>query len=420
VYPFLNILYPAVQHFCSKLPNSARNLVIKQVRLNQIPTPAALNYLVGMGAESAISREREVKSVKAISVSAGGEGVPATETQTSKESRIEPQRIQLQDSLPLLKGLTVVGDERSNSITLIGLPKQVEVAMAQLTRLDVRRRQVAINVRVIDINLTNTTQIGTSFSFGVGDTRYVNQGGIAVINFGSSSPATTSLSGSSNTIGTQAVGAGNQSSFDFSKRFLGQVQAAVTSGNAKILTDPTVIVQEGQAAVVNLTADVITNVIVQTTASTGSTQTNTTFEKGKSGLILPIKVDRIDDNGFVELSVAPSISRPDSNVTVTTDGDSNSITLLTERKLESGQILLKDGQTLVLSGIIQDSDRVTITKTPILGDIPLLGSLFRSTNKQNQRQEVIVLLTPRVIDVSNPNFGYNYISEPKAEKNNSY
>jgi type IV pilus assembly protein PilQ len=408
----------------SKLPKSARELVIRQLRLNQIPVISALNFLVGMGAESAVSRDRPTVSVSAKSLSSSGEAASTSPTNldttnAKADAKIEPLRVQLQDSVPILRGIEVLGDERSNSITLIGGSKQVAVAVAQLARLDVRRRQVAINVRVIDVNLANTSQFGTSFSFGVGNSRFVNQGGIAVLNFGSSAPASTSLSTSSGSaIGSQAVGASSGSAFDFGKNFLLQVQASVVNGSAKILTDPTVVVQEGQMGTVSLTSDVITNVIIQTTASTGSTQTTTTFEKGKSGLILPIKVDRIDDNGFIELSVAPSISQPASTQTVQdSSGNSNSITLLSERRLESGQILIRDGQTLILSGIIQDSDKVSVTKVPILGDIPLLGALFRSTDKQHQRQEVIVLLTPQVVDNSeHSTFGYNYSPGSEARQ----
>ena len=68
---------------------------------------------------------------------------------------------------------------------------------------------------------------------------------------------------------------------------------------------------------------------------------------------------------------------------------------------------MRDSQTLILSGIIQDQERTTVTKVPILGDIPLLGSLFRSSNKTNERAEVIVLLTPEIIDEQS-GFGYNY------------
>jgi type IV pilus assembly protein PilQ len=59
---------------------------------------------------------------------------------------------------------------------------------------------------------------------------------------------------------------------------------------------------------------------------------------------------------------------------------------------------MRDGQTLILSGIIQDQERTNVSKVPILGDIPLLGSLFRSTEKDNERAEVIVLLTPEIVE----------------------
>jgi type IV pilus assembly protein PilQ len=72
--------------------------------------------------------------------------------------------------------------------------------------------------------------------------------------------------------------------------------------------------------------------------------------------------------------------------------------LLSEQSLNSGLIRLKDSQTLILTGIIQDSDRISVSKVPILGDIPIIGAFFRSTERTNQRQEVIVILMPQIID----------------------
>jgi type IV pilus assembly protein PilQ len=93
------------------------------------------------------------------------------------------------------------------------------------------------------------------------------------------------------------------------------------------------------------------------------------------------------------------------------------ITLLSQRSLRSGLVRLRDGQTLILSGIIQESDRVTVSKVPVLGDIPLLGSLFRKTNKNNQRNEVIVLLTPQVMDDSErSSYGYDYTPSPEVRR----
>jgi type IV pilus assembly protein PilQ len=135
-----------------RLPNSSRDTVMRNLRLNQVTVDVALNFLVGLGAESAISRERQVTSVSAVPV---GQGVATTQTQTTTETRVE--RLSLEDSKyssPLLRGLQALGDQRTNSLTLIGTPKQVELAMAQLSQLDVRRRQAAVNVKIVDINLS--------------------------------------------------------------------------------------------------------------------------------------------------------------------------------------------------------------------------------------------------------------------------
>ena len=405
-----------------KLPNSARNLVVRSVRLNQASLTSAINFLVTLGAESAISRDRLVTNAVATPVGtlAGGAASTQTQTITATESRIEPQRVNYLDSTPLLRGLQISGDERTNQVTLVGEPKKVAIAIAQLAQLDVRRRQVTVNVRVVDVDLSSLDQFSASSSFGIVDnTRAVLDAGNAVINFGRTAPASTGLGTGVNTIGG-ALGAAVPitGAFNFARNFLGQLQAAVTSGNAKILTDPTLLVQEGQTATVNVTSEVVTNITQTSTASQNSTQTTITVEKGRAGLILPIKVDRIDDNGFISLSIAPSVSRIGGNQTINTPGSgANVINLLTERRLESGQVRLRDGQTLLLTGIIQDQDRATVTKVPILGDIPLLGALFRSTSRQNQRQEVVVIVTPRILDDSQQaTFGYGYAPGPTVRQ----
>lgn len=483
-----------------KLPNSTRDMVMRNLRLNQVTVGVAINFLVGLGAESAISRERQVTSVSAVAV--GNAAVPITQAQTTTETKVETQRVDFKDSNPLLRGLQALGDERTNSLTLIGPPKLVQMAMAQLTQLDIRRRQVVVNVKIIDVNLNNTQDYNTSFSFGIGNNYFSSDGGAASLNFGGSRPATSSevansvtetptitnpitgtpfldpnssvsipgttpgtvvidangnitrvanpgsgsfyqpiSPGSTNALqpgftnitpatdniitinadGTSSTTQGTlgtattalPSLYQFPKRLLSSLQAQVTNGNAKILTDPTLIVQEGQQALVNLTQEVVGNITLQTTDTSGGSRTERTIEKQKVGLTLSVKIDRIDDNGFVSLSVAPTVSAP----TASQSTGNGQIVLVSERSLTSGLIRLRDGQTLILSGIIQDQDRTSISKIPILGDLPLIGALFRSTNRSNQRNEVIVLLTPQIMDDSeNSSYGYNYNPSPEVRQ----
>lgn len=470
----------------TRLPNSTRDTVMRSLRLNQVTIAAALDFLVTLGAETAVSRERLVTSVNAVPVSGAENAV--TQTQTTTETKIEVQRVKYQDSRPLLRGLQASGDERTNSITLVGSPKLVAMAASQLTQLDVRRRQVVVNVKIIDVNLSGIEDYNSSFSFGIGNSFFVSDGGAAAFNFGGVNPPSQSDTVNSvispTIIGSQRTGApsvfpGNSTPgpfldyqtnapfgtpgdnnqvdtslpfngdflrgspnnrwfvrpnfgttdnpllpgiteideqgrityevpglFQYPDRFLASLQAQVQSGNGKILTDPTLIVQEGQEATVRLTSEVYGGIRI----------TNDVREPiiKDAGLTLAVRVDRIDDNGFVSLSVAPTVSTGAGGTAQTPDG---TITLLAARTLESGVIRLRDGQTLILSGIIQEQDRVSVSKLPILGDIPLLGSLFRRTNRTNERNEVIVLLTPQIMDDSQRSaYGYNYNPSPQVRE----
>ena len=78
---------------------------------------------------------------------------------------------------------------------------------------------------------------------------------------------------------------------------------------------------------------------------------------------------------------------------------------------------MRDGQSLILSGVIIDSDRESVSKVPILGDIPIIGALFRTSGSQNSRSEVVIIVTPRIIDDSqNATWGYTYQPGPEVQK----
>jgi len=507
----------------SKLPNSTRDIVVRNLRLNQATVPEILRVLVNLGAESAVNAE-----IKTTRVTTEVIGKEDQEKKATEDTELTAQRIRFTDSIPILRGLQVSGDVRTNTITLIGEPKLVEIAMSQIVPLDLRRRQVAVNVRIIDVNLLGTQNQNASFSFGVGNNFFVSDGGAASLNFGGVNPPTRSQTVNSlttptvipnpysqfegfidpnNPIPVPGTGVGqvvidngritqNQpggsalfprpgsgvstdpfqvgirsitqgtptvttitdvpatpptfdangnitnpgtpattqvettlgtpgtiatalpSLYQYPKRLLATLQAQVQNGNAKILTDPTLIVQEGQIADVKLTQELVGNVKREVTRGDGTSSETVTAEKTNVGLSLAVKVERIDDNGFVSLSVSPKVSSPQAPAEINLGGGtSQRIFLVSERSLTSGVVRLRDGQTLILSGIIQDQDRTTVSKLPILGDLPLIGSLFRRTERTNERREVIVLLTPQVMDDSeNSAYGYNYTPSPQVRQ----
>jgi len=423
------------------LPNSAQDVAMRSVRLNQVRANEAAGYLVILGAESATAATERTTEVVRLDggsddnqgvsrVSASVQAAPLTQTRTSERTIIKPLRHDPKDSVPILRGLQIAVDARTNSITLVGRRDLIVLASDQLSRIDSRLRQAVVNVRVIDINLLQNERLGTSFSFGIGGTRIINTGGLGVVNW-SDRGAPFSVDVADREVGlrpSSVIGEGvnvvnnvairngqNPNGFNIANDFLAQLQASVVNGNAKILTDPTLVVQEGQVANVELTEEVIGKIKSTTTTNSSAAVTTSEPEKEKAGLILGIQIDRIDDNGFVTLSVSPSLKTPVSIEGSLDDG--TLITLLNERKLSSGTIRLRDGQTLVLAGIIQDIDRSEVRKIPILGDLPLLGSLFRRTDRRNERKELVVLLTPQLLDDSNASTaGYSYTPSREAQE----
>ncbi len=464
----------------STLPLDSRNIIVRTLRLNQVRSTDAANFLSAQGAETQLPITR-------VTIQTVGQGNAARDVEI-REPDIKAIGARDGNGPLLLRGLSVLADARLNSITLVGDPRKVDIAVAFLTQLDLRRRQVAVNVKVIDVNLLGNNRNSSSFSFGINNNFFVNDNGVASLNFGGiNPPGGTALGGINarpivqNPIGTvepfydprgnlinvpltgapvrdqngnlipgssgglfvqptapitsdpSRVGistydpgsatAGGSATFalfplfQYPRRFLSALQATIETRNAKILTDPTLVVQEGETANVNITDEVLSNVTSQT-QTTGNTSTTTvTAVKDRAGLQLGVAIDRVDDNGFVSLRVNPIIRTPGLEQSLSTGANVNIIRLLGERSLQSGLIRLRDGQTLIVSGIIRDEERVTANKIPILGDLPIIGSLFRSTNKDNVRAELIVLLTPQILDDSDrSNFGYQNNISPDARQ----
>ncbi|MDB9422689.1 secretin N-terminal domain-containing protein [Microcystis aeruginosa CS-563/04] len=473
----------------AQLPQGARNLISRTLRLNQVKAVAAATFLATQGAEY----QRLVTQTEDIVDPLTGRVIGRRDIPPTLEA-LTPQNTEGSKAALLLTGLRIAADERLNSINLIGEPRQVQIATSLLTQLDARRRQVVVNVKVIDVNLLNTDSFSSSFSFGFNDGFFVQDNGAAVLNFGNMNPPSSGtvsrpgafaqpvvpifdiISGTGtaeiqpfldiqNAPFSNIVQGFNQFSqsispytrpsfgrfnnpfqpglseftpgepatfnpitgvttpgkpdvftyelptlFQYPQKFLMTLQASIQTGNAKILTDPSLVVQEGQQAVVKLTEKVLVSVETTIDTNGNGNERTTTPVFGDAGLTLTVDVNQIDDNGYISLNVAPTIAQPGPPIRFDSGGLTvNTLTPLITRELLSGLIRLRDGQSLILSGIIQERQQSSESKVPILGDIPILGALFRSRTNRNDRSEVIILLTPKIIeDTATSTLGINY------------
>ena len=374
----------------SSLPDDARNVISRTIRLNQTTTEAASNFLTTQGAETQLP-------ITQVSVATVGEGAAARTVET-RTPTILALRASGGVGPLLLRGLSVSADSRTNAITLTGHPRKIELATGFLTQLDVRKRQAAVTVKVIDIDLNaiDAASINTlRFNFdGIGASII---GGVATTTFGS----------------------GGQTNNTPGFNWLAQLQTSIQNKNAKVLTDPTLIIQEGQSSGVRVVEEVITNYKLTTTTTGNTSNTTVEVEKQDAGLILNIDLRRIDDNGFISMEIGSKVSAPKNTQNIGIAGvvGGSFITLLQKRDTSSGLVRIRDGQTLVLTGVIQETDRANATKVPILGDLPILGALFRSTQRTKERREVIVMVTPKTLDDTDRSaFGYGYNPGKEAQQ----
>ncbi len=167
-----------------KLPIAASQIVTRTLRLNQVPVQSAAAFLAIQGAFS----QRVVTKTTRTTQGEGVGRVVREETETAIEALTGKPDTEEGIGPLLLKGLSVVTDERLNAITLIGEARKVEMATAFLIQQDLRRRQVAVNVKIIDVNLSATDNFNSSFSFGIGDSFFVVDSGQGIANFGRLTP----------------------------------------------------------------------------------------------------------------------------------------------------------------------------------------------------------------------------------------
>ena len=122
-----------------------------------------------------------------------------------------------------------------------------------------------------------------------------------------------------------------------------------------------------------------------------------------------VSVKRIDDNGFVTLKLDPTLKAPINPERVACGFGQVNIFDLVIRQLKTGEFRVRDGQTLILTGVIQDDTREVATKWPVVGDIPLIGQFFRNTSSVREKRELVILVTPAIVnDDQGGNYGYGY------------
>ncbi len=288
-------------------------------------------------------------------------------------------------------------DARTNSIIVRDLESNLELISGVIKSIDTVTPQVEIETKIVETDLSNTENLGID---------WVLQASIS----GSQRPTTLPFTQSSHTI----AGYGDSGSFlPASTSFATAAAPAATAftygtinasqlsatlqilsqrATTKILSNPRIVTLDNQKAKINVGLE-YPEAIYSFNSSTGQQQVTgfTTLPIGVNFEVTP----HVNNAGLITLDLHPQISALKGTISV----NNNQLPETTNQEAETN-VMVEDGKTLVIGGLITDQVNVTKTKVPLLGDIPLLGDLlFKSTNTVKTRSEVLIFLTPHIITV---------------------
>ena len=180
----------------------------------------------------------------------------------------------------------------------------------------------------------------------------------------------------------------------------------IENAKARVLANPKIMITNGQESTIDLTQDYVEKVTSEyLTSSVNGTGTTGTAQKNYTiGSDLGIKVALtpfISPEGYVTLNIKPEYSTQAGVVTTASEvaGQADiAATLLSRRNLDLKNVRIKDGETLIIGGLIQESEQKTVKKIPILGDLPVIGTIFRSTSTSKAKTELVIMITPKILN----------------------
>ncbi|MDA7425615.1 type II secretion system secretin GspD [Thalassococcus lentus] len=269
-----------------------------------------------------------------------------------------------------LNSLSLASDTTRNAILARATRSEHREIVALLTQIDQSPSQVMLEATIAEVTLNDELDLGVRWFF---------EEGKLGLTFSDASNGSTG----SSYPGFSAVFSAGGANVALN------ALAGVT--DVKIISSPTLMVLDNEEAILQIGDQVPIATQTLTDNSSDDAPTVTTIDYRDTGVILRVKPD-ISRTGRVVLDVTQEVS----NVTEAQTSGIDSPTIR-QRKIATN-VLLNDGATLALGGLVQESDTRTVAKVPGLGDVPLLGAAFRKTNSGKKRSELLILIRPSIIN----------------------
>ena len=270
-------------------------------------------------------------------------------------------------------------DRRTKTLIVTDLPHNMVKIKELVALFDTRPKQVFIEAKIVDVTLDDQFSMGINWD-------YVFEGLDPRFQVGAiSGPAmpTTPIG----TLSYRTIMAGEELNM--------VLQALRTVGETKVLSNPQIAVLDGQEATFEVVED---QPYKEVTLESGTTNiTGVTYLFKKVGVQLNV-TPRINDDRFISVLVKPEVSQ----ITQWYDGPPQEGTPVIRKSLTETTVLVRDGVTIIIGGLIKDEKSEFTEQVPLLGSIPILGALFRTKGESVVKRETVVFLTPRLISGEEP------------------
>jgi len=317
----------------------------------------------------------------------------------------------------------IQADEATNALVITAPPDIMRTLKRVISQLDIRRAQVLVEAIIAEVGEDTARDLGVQWIF-AGDTSN-NRGPIGVINYSNSGSPIADIANAAiaaDTGGTvptlldgALVGFGRFGSNSFN--YAAVLNALASDTNSNILSTPTLVTLDNEEAEIVIGENVpfVTGSFSNTGATSGATNPFQTIQREDVGLTLKIK-PQINEGDAMRLEIEQEVSSIADSVAGAAD-------IVTNKRSIKTNVMVDDGQVVVLGGLIEETINESVQKVPLLGDIPYLGALFRSKTSDVRKTNLMVFIHPVILrdaDTMNSytNAKYNDIRVIQMEQNN--
>ena len=370
----------------------ALNYIINANNLAYEQDPGTNIFIVKETGKPEVETITKIYELKYAQLSVPAKSSPGSSGESVSSSSEGAEIISIVQSI-LSKDGKAIADKRSNSLIVKDVPSQFSIIEELLARLDVRTPQVMIKVEVLEATTKAVEALGINWSGTFG--AYTG-------------PIHNTIFPMNNSLGrNDSTGEGIATTGTFSMSGLtATISALLNDTNTKILARPQVMAMNNETARIELSSKEKSNQTNETTTSNNVTTTGNTYEEQDTGVILEV-TPQISKDGYVTMNLKPSVTELElSRFTNAYD---------THKRATETTVMVKDGETVIIGGLIKSKHERGLKKLPFFGDIPVLGAAFRYKSKDDVDRELVIFITPSIVK-DDFSYALGSISEREQEK----